>query len=120
MEGADPVGTLECPDGWVLDDNNLCRPASALDIAGDIGDNFVRPEDMPAHLRPKKPKKKLNATDLLREIKALESAAPFKPTDKMERCITDVKSRLRKSNKTFQNQSIKSAAIAICRSRLKQ
>jgi len=120
VEGAEPVGTLECPDGWELDENNMCRPVSALDVAGDIGDNFVRPEDMPAHLRPKKPKKKkLNASDLLREIKALESAAPFKSTDKMERCITGVKARLRKSNKTFKDQSIKSAAIAICRSRLK-
>lgn len=109
MEGAEPVGTLECPDGWVLDENNMCRPASALDVAGDIGDNFVRPEDMPAHLRPKKPKKKLN-----------ETAAPFKSTDKMERCILDVKARIRKSGKTFKDQSIKSAAIAICRSRLKQ
>ena len=51
---------------------------------------------------------------------SIESGAPFKSTDKMERCIQDVKSRLRKSNKTFKDQSIKSAAIAICRSRLKQ
>ena len=103
MEGAEPVGTLECPDGWELDENNMCRPSSALDVAGDIGDNFVRPEDMPAHLRPKKPKKKLNAAE----------------AGKMERCITNVKAQIRKSGKTFKDQSIKSAAIAICRSRLK-
>ena len=85
VKGADPVGTLECPDGWVLDDAlNMCVPASALDQASD------------------------------------ESAAPFKATDKMERCIQNVKSRLRKNSKTFKDQSIKSAAIAICRSRLKQ
>lgn len=109
MEGADPVGTLECPDGWELDENlNMCVPGKPVDVAGDIGDNFVRLEDLPAHLRPKKPKKKLN-----------ETAAPFKPTDKMERCIADVKTRIRKSGKTFKDQSIKSAAIAICRSKLK-
>lgn len=48
-----------------------------------------------------------------------ESAAPFKPTAKMERCIQDVKSRLRKTKKGMDSQGIKSAAIAICRSRLK-
>ncbi len=85
MKGADPVGTLECPDGYVLDEElNMCRPAGALDQASD------------------------------------ENAAPFKSTDKMERCIQNVKAGLRKGNKTFKDQSIKSAAIAICRSRLKQ
>jgi len=85
VKGADPVGTLECPDGFVLDENlNMCVPARPIDQAAD------------------------------------ENAAPFKSTDKMERCIQDVKSRLRKSKKTFKDQSIKSAAIAICRSRLKQ
>ncbi len=49
-----------------------------------------------------------------------ESAGPFKPTEKMERCIQDVKSNLRKTRKTLDGQSIKSAAIAICRARLKQ
>lgn len=84
MEGADPVGTLECPDGYVLDESlGMCVPEGALVQAG-------------------------------------ESAAPFKPSGKMERCIQDVKTRLRKSNKTFKDQSIKSAAIAICRSKLKK
>jgi len=106
------VGTLECPDGWELDENlNMCVPIKPVDVAGEPGDNFVRLSDVPKHLRPKKPKKKLNTA---------ETAAPFKSTDKMERCILDVKTRLRKSNKTFKDQSIKSAAIAICRSRLKQ
>jgi hypothetical protein len=48
-----------------------------------------------------------------------ENAAPFKPTAKLERCIQDVKRRL-KGKAKFKDQSIKSAAIAICRSRLKQ
>ncbi len=99
----------------------MCVPASALDQAGHNGTDFTgRLSDVPKELRPKKPKKKkrITATDLLREIN--ENAAPFKSTDKMERCIQDVKSRLRKSKKTFKDQSIKSAAIAICRSRLKQ
>jgi transcription initiation factor TFIIIB Brf1 subunit/transcription initiation factor TFIIB len=87
----------------------MCVPEDPIDVAGDIGDNFVRPEDMPAHLRPKKPKKKLN-----------EFAEPLKLIGKMERCIQEVKIRIRKSGKTFKDQSIKSAAIAICRSKLKQ
>jgi hypothetical protein len=79
------VGTLECPEGWTLDENlNMCVPSKPVDVAAD------------------------------------ESAAPFKPTAKMERCIQDVKARLRKKNSNFKDQSIKSAAIAICRSRLKQ
>jgi len=49
-----------------------------------------------------------------------EIAAPFKPTASMERCIQDVKTNLRRTKKTLDGQSIKSAAIAICRSRLKQ
>lgn len=85
MKDAEPVGTLECPEGFVLDLSlNMCRPESPVSQAKD------------------------------------ETAAPFKPTDKMERCIQNVKVQLRKSNKNFKDQSIKSAAIAICRSRLKQ
>jgi len=49
-----------------------------------------------------------------------ETAAPFKPTGKMERCIRDVKASLRKRNPNYKDQSIKSAAIAICRSKVKQ
>ncbi len=49
-----------------------------------------------------------------------ESAAPFKPTASMERCIQDVTKNLKRTRKTLEGQSIKSAAIAICRSRLKQ
>ena len=49
-----------------------------------------------------------------------ELAAPFKSTPKMERCIQDVKKNLRKSRKNMDVKAIKSAAIAICRSRLKQ
>ena len=85
MKGADPVGTLECPDGFVLDEKlNMCVPESPISQASQ------------------------------------EDAAPFKSTDKMERCIRNVKASLRKRNSSFQGQSIKSVAIAICRSRLKQ
>ena len=49
-----------------------------------------------------------------------ELAAPFRATPNMERCIKDVTKNLRRTRKTLKNQSIKSAAIAICRSRLKQ
>jgi hypothetical protein len=81
------MGTLECPEGYVLDEElNMCVPENPLQA----------------------------------DVSELESGAPFKPNAKMERCITDVKTRLRKKNSTFKDQSIKSAAIAICRSRLKQ
>jgi len=49
-----------------------------------------------------------------------ELAAPFRATPKMERCVQDVKKNLRKTRKNMDGQAIKSAAIAICRSRLKQ
>ena len=47
-------------------------------------------------------------------------AQQFKPNAKMERCIKDVKSRLRKKTPRAKEDVIKSSAIAICRSRLKQ
>ena len=110
MEGVDPAGTLECPDGYVLDENlSMCVPEDPMAQASS-GNNFVRLEDVPSHLRPKVPKKKAIG----------ENAAPFKPTGKMERCIRDVKANLIKKNPNFKNQNIKSSAIAICRSRLKQ
>lgn len=49
-----------------------------------------------------------------------EIAAPFKMTPKMERCIQAVKINLRKNKKGMDTQTIKSAAIAICRARLKK
>lgn len=79
------MGTLECPDGYVLDEElNMCVPEGPMVQASD------------------------------------ETAAPLKLTKKMERCIRDVKANLIKKNSNFKNQSIKSSAIAICRSRLKQ
>jgi hypothetical protein len=111
VKGAPPAGTLECPEGYVLDEAlDMCVPENPTTQASSSGDNFVRPQDMPAHLRPKKPKKKASA----------ESAAPFKPTDKMERCIKNVKAQLRKTRKGMDSKVVKSTAIAICRSRLKQ
>jgi hypothetical protein len=49
-------------------------------------------------------------------------AQAFKPKQgsKIERCIVEVKSSLRKRNPKMKGDDIKSAAIAICRSRLKQ
>ena len=86
IKDADPVGTLECPDGFVLDENlNMCVPAGPLDQA-----------------------------------KAPEAAAPFKPNAKIERCISNVKAQLRKTRKGMDAKALKSTAIAICRSRLKQ
>jgi len=80
-----PIGTLECPPGYVLNEStNLCHPE----------DSFTQA--------------------------SIESAAPFKPDGKMERCIVSVKGQLRKNRSGMDSQSMKSAAIAICRSRLKR
>lgn len=51
-----------------------------------------------------------------------EGAQAFKPKagSKMERCILQVKESLRGKNPKANDQAIKSSAIAICRSRLKQ
>ena len=49
-----------------------------------------------------------------------EEAAPFKSNPKIERCITDVKANLRKKRPGMESQALKSTAIAICRSRMKQ
>lgn len=48
------------------------------------------------------------------------SQAQFKPTGKAERCILDVKKSLRSRNPKMKEQDVKSAAIAICRSKLKE
>jgi len=48
------------------------------------------------------------------------SQAVFKPTGKMERCIMKVKDSLVKRNPRIDKQALKSSAIAICRSKLKQ
>ena len=84
VEGAQPRGTLECPQDFILDETlNMCVPETPSTQAG------------------------------------VETSAPFKPSAKMERCIRDVKANLSKRNPKFKDQNIKSAAIAICRSRLK-
>lgn len=83
MQGTEPTGTLECPEGFVLDPGlNMCVP-----------ENMTQAD--------------------------LEYAAPFKPSGKMERCITSVKINLRK-RKNMKSEDLKSVAIAICRNRLKQ
>jgi hypothetical protein len=51
---------------------------------------------------------------------SVESAAPFKPDGKMERCIMNVKTQLRKNRSGMDSKSMKSTAIAICRSKLKR
>ena len=49
-----------------------------------------------------------------------EKAAPFKMDAKMERCIASVKQSLRKTQSGMDSKSVKSTAIAICRSKLKK
>lgn len=89
VEGAEPVGTLECPEGYVLNDAGLCAPDSPTSQA-QLAVPFVpRKEDIPKKLKPKgkndlapldghgsyhkgmpkKKKKKVTATLLLAEIK---------------------------------------------------
>lgn len=48
-----------------------------------------------------------------------EAQMNFQPSDKMERCIQNVKSVMRKRRPNIKDKDLKSAAIAICRSRLK-
>jgi hypothetical protein len=79
-----PIGTLECPPGYVLNEAGLCTPE----------DSFTQA--------------------------SLESAAPFKPEGKMERCIKSVKGQLQKKHGGMASQAIKSSAIAICRARSKK
>jgi len=83
VEGAEPVGTLECPDGFILDPGlNMCVPERTTQADYD-------------------------------------EAGPLKSNPKMERCITSVKQNLKK-RKNLKSADLKSVAIAICRSRLKQ
>ena len=79
MSGEDPVGTLECPPGFVLDEKlGMC----------------------------------------VSENPTTQAQMNFQPSDKMERCIQSVKATMRKSRKKMNDKDLKSAAIAICRSRL--
>lgn len=85
MEGAEPQGTLECPQDYILDEKlNMCVPENPATQA------------------------------------SLESAAPFKPNAKIERCIQNVKQQLLKKQSGMDAKVVKSTAIAICRARLKQ
>ena len=76
IKGADPVGTLECPEGFVLDERlSLCVPDSPTSQASDGPEFTVKLSDVPEELRSKKKKKKkVYAIDLLREIR--EGRAP--------------------------------------------
>jgi hypothetical protein len=96
VEGSEPVGTLECPEGFVLDELlGLCTPESPTSQAQFSGPFVPRNKDIPKKLKPKdkkaleplkdhsdvddkaahhsgkpmKKKKKVTATQLLREIK---------------------------------------------------
>ena len=88
VKGADPVGTLECPEGYVLNDAGLCEPDSATTQAQFSSPFAPRKKDIPKKLKPKgkkdlepleghggypmpkkKKKKKVTATSLLAEIK---------------------------------------------------
>jgi hypothetical protein len=71
IKGAEPVGTLECPEGFILNDLGLCAPEDSTAQAS-LSVPFVRPEDMPPHLRPRKPEevnKKVSAARLLQKIR---------------------------------------------------
>ncbi len=88
VEGAEPVGTLECPEGYVLNDAGLCAPDSPTSQAQFNAPFVPRKKDIPKKLKPKgkkdlepleghggyhspkkKKKKKVTATSLLAEIK---------------------------------------------------
>ncbi len=90
IEGSEPVGTLECPEGFVLNDMGLCTPESPTAQAQFSGPFVPRAKDIPKKLKPKgkkdlepikdhsehhegmpkkKKKKKITATSLLAEIR---------------------------------------------------
>lgn len=131
---SDPVGTLECPEGFVLDKRlGLCAPED--------------PTIQASYKKPKKKKKKTSAVELLRRIRErsgqkdelkqstdknedrdFDSARVMtwqtcrdegqqKFSGKMERCIQDVKEDLRKDDR-LDEDTVKSRAIAICRDQL--
>lgn len=88
-----------------MDENlKLCVPSGATTQAQVYG-------------KPKrKKKKKVTAVELLETIRKEQSQKKF--SGKLERCVRDVKSNLRKKNKNMSADKIKSRAIAICRSQL--
>ncbi|MBD3260358.1 MAG: hypothetical protein GF334_01550 [Candidatus Altiarchaeales archaeon] len=96
------MGTLECPEGFVLDERlGLCAPEN--------------PTIQASYKKPKKSKnKKTSAIDLLRQVR---KNAQQKFSGKMEKCIQDVKADLRKDDR-LDESTVKSRAIAICRSQL--
>jgi hypothetical protein len=90
VKGAEPVGTLECPEGFVLNHLGLCAPDSPTSQAQFNAPFAPRKKDIPKKLKPKgkkdleplddhadqhygvpkkKKKKKVTATSLLAEIK---------------------------------------------------
>jgi len=128
------VGTLECPEGFVLDKRlGLCAPED--------------PTIQASYKKPKKKKKKTSAVELLRRIrertdggdelkqltdknqdldsnsmgavilKNCRDAGQQKFSGEMERCIQDVKADLRKDDR-LDESTVKSRAIAICRDQL--
>jgi hypothetical protein len=89
VEGAEPVGTLECPEGFILNHLGLCSPDSPTAQAQMSAPFAPRKKDIPKELKPKgkkdlaplddlgtdykgtpkkKKKKKVTATQLLAEI----------------------------------------------------
>ena len=58
--------------------------------------------------------------DSLSQASDEEQAQALRVTKKMEHCILSVKENLRRKAPKASSQAIKSSAIAICRSRLKQ
>lgn len=90
IKGAQPVGTLECPEGFILNHLGLCSPSGPSEQAQMSMPFVPRVEDIPKKLRPKdkktleplegfagakckKPKKKISAMHLLHQIKESKS-----------------------------------------------
>ena len=89
VKGTDPVGTLECPEGFILNHLGLCSPDSPTAQAQLSAPFAPRISDIPKKLKPKgkkdlepledhsehhvgspkKKKKKVTAASLLAEIK---------------------------------------------------
>jgi hypothetical protein len=92
VAGSDPVGTLECPEGFILNHLGLCSPETPQAQAQMSVPFAPRLKDIPKNLKPKdkeslapldghgshhedmpkkKKKKRVYAKDLLDEIRAL-------------------------------------------------
>ncbi len=95
----------------------MCVPGEATTQA----DEFTgRLSDVPKELQPKPAEKKKNVRALLSGDPNDKAQMNFQPSAKMERCIQSVKVIMRKRRPKIKDKDLKSAAIAICRARLKK